>query len=108
METVGGVTVVELLGDSLDATNADGISEQLTHLAARHPKLIVDLGRLVFLDSSGCGVLVTAQKRCREAGGDLRICQPTGRVKTVIDIARLGRVMGIYPSCEQAIASFNP
>jgi anti-sigma B factor antagonist len=107
LELVGDVAVVELLGESLDALGSDDVKAQLCGLAADHPKLVVDLHRVAFLDSSGCGALVTAQKRCHEAGGDLRVCRVTPQVKTVFDLARVSRVLSLFTTREAAVASFG-
>src|SRR5438067_11868843 len=85
LETVGDVAVLELLGDAIDTSNAADVRRQLADLAAGHPKLLLDLNRVRFLDSSGCAVLVDGQKRFHEAGGELRLCRPTGEVKTVLE-----------------------
>jgi anti-anti-sigma factor len=107
LEATGGVTVVELLGDSLDFSNAEDMKGQLTYLATENPKLVVDLHRVGFVDSAGCGALIAAQRRCREQGGDLRVCAPRPDVKTVLELARVTRVLGMYPTREQAVAAFG-
>ena len=107
LTTIGDVTVVELLVDSLDAFNADEVKAELDDVAAAHPKTVVDLGRVKFVDSSGCGALVEMQKRFHAGGGDLRLCNPTANVKTVLDMVRLNRVLGLYATRDQAVASFS-
>ncbi|MDB5312514.1 MAG: anti-sigma factor antagonist [Gemmataceae bacterium] len=107
LEVTGDVTVIELLGDSLDMTNADDVKGQLVYLAIDRPKLVVDLHRVGFVDSAGCGALISVQRRCREAGGDLRICSPRRDVKTVLELARVTRVLGVYATRDQAVAAFG-
>lgn len=107
LEAAGAVTVVELMGDSLDATTADDVRGHLGYVATENPNLVVDLRRVTFLDSAGCGALVAAQRRCREAGGNLHVCNATGHVKTVLDLARVSRVLGVHPTREQAVAAFG-
>jgi anti-sigma B factor antagonist len=106
LTTIGDVTVVELLVDSLDAYNSEEVKAELGDVAAAHPKTVVDLGRVKFVDSSGCGALVEVQKQFHTEGGDLRLCNPTPNVKTVLDLVRLNRVLGLYPTRDQAVASF--
>ena len=106
LETVDNVAVIELLGESLDAVASEEVKSQLCGLAAEHPRLVVDMSRITFLDSSGCGTLVTAQKRCQEAGGELLLCNISDQVQTVLDITRMTRVLAIYPTREKAVAAF--
>lgn len=106
LETVDDITVIELLGESLDAVSSEEVKSRLCDLVAEHPRLVVDLGRVTFLDSSGCGTLVLAQHRSREAGGELRLCNISDQVRTVLDITRLTRIVSVYPTREAAVAAF--
>lgn len=107
LESVGTVTVVELLGDVLDAVVSEDLKNHLRDLAADRPNLVVDLHRITFVDSSGCGALIAAQRTCKEAGGDLRLCRLAGQVKTVFDLARLTRVLGVHDTRAEAVAAFG-
>jgi anti-sigma B factor antagonist len=71
--------------------------------SGRH-EVVVDLSGVSFLDSSGLGVLVTAHKRARAAGGELRLasCQPA--VATIFQITALDRALSIHPTVAQALA----
>ncbi len=107
LEVVDDITVIELLGESLDVVSSEEVKGRLCGLAAEHPRLVVDLNRVGFLDSSGCGALVTVQHRCREAGGELLLCNISDPVRTVLDITRLTRIVSVYPTREAAVASFS-
>jgi anti-anti-sigma factor len=106
LETVGDVAVVEILGETIDTANAADVQGQLCELATRHPKLLVDLNRVNFLDSAGCGALVASRTRCKGQGGDLRLCSPKPNVKTLLELVRLTRVLSVYDTREQALAAF--
>lgn len=105
--TVGDVVVIELLGETVDAAVADDVKGQLSYLATEHPKLVVDIHQVRFLDSAGCGALVTAQRRFQEAGGDMRVCSPTPEVKTLLELARLTRILAVYDTRAEAVAAFG-
>jgi anti-anti-sigma factor len=108
LEATDGVAVVELMGDTLDAASADDVRGHLSYVATENPNIVVDLGRVTFVDSAGCGALVSAHKRCRELGGVMRVCGVAGPVKTVFDLARINRVLDLYPTRKQALAAFAP
>ncbi len=107
LEVVDDITVIELLGESLDAGSSEEVKSQLCGLATEHPRLVVDMNRVRFLDSGGCGALVTIQHRCQEAGGELRLCNISDRVRTVLDITRLPRIVSVHPTREAAVAAFG-
>ncbi|WP_152190372.1 STAS domain-containing protein [Georgenia satyanarayanai] len=65
-------------------------------LGAGPPRLVLDLGEVGFVDSSGLGALISALKRARQAGGDLRIAAVTEQVRTVLKLTNLDRVLRPY------------
>jgi anti-sigma B factor antagonist len=107
VEAVGGVAVVEIMADVIDASVADDVKGRLSDLASEHRNVVVDLHRVKFLDSSGCGALVAAQTRFRTVGGELRLCCPTPAVKTLLELVRLNRVLSLYDTRDAATGSFG-
>jgi len=63
---------------------------------------VVDLLGVTFLDSTALGVLVGALKRCREAGGDLRLVIAEPRILKVFEITGLTEVFTITPTIDEA------
>ncbi len=73
-----GHAVVTLRGE-LDMADAVTVATALTEVAAREPLIIVDLGDLEFIDSSGVAALEGGRTQARQAGGDLILAAPRGR-----------------------------
>ena len=69
-------------------------------------RLVVDLGQVSFIDSSGLGALISGLKSARQAGGDLRIANPGEQARVVLKLTRLDRVLHPYDSVEDALANF--
>lgn len=69
--------------------------------------LIVDLGDVSFIDSSGLGSLVGGLKTARQAGGDLRLARPTEQAASVLKLTSLDQVFRMHPSVEDALAVFQ-
>lgn len=107
VETAGDVAVLVLPCDSLDAACSEEVKARLGYLATEHRKLVVDMTRVRFMDSGGCGALVAGMMRFRAAGGDLRLGGVTVPVRTVLEIARLTRTMGVFDTRDKAVASFS-
>jgi anti-sigma B factor antagonist len=107
VEPAGDVAVVEVLAETVDLSNATELKARLADLTAAHRFAVVDLGRVRYLDSSGCGALVGAMTHFRSAGGDLRLCGATPQVKTLLELVRLTRVLTLHATCEEAIAAFS-
>lgn len=68
--------------------------------------LVVDLGEVRFIDSSGLGALIGGLKAARQAGGDLRIARAGEQARTVLALTSLDRVFRIYDSVDEALAAF--
>ena len=67
---------------------------------------VLDLEEVRYLDSAGLGELVATLKRVTEAGGEMRICAVNQRVSDAFHVTQLVRVLDIYPTRSEAIASF--
>ncbi|MDP5228523.1 MULTISPECIES: STAS domain-containing protein [Arthrobacter] len=65
-------------------------------------RVVVDLGRTEFIDSSGLGALIGGLKRARVAGGDLRIAAVPDAVRAVLRLTNLDRVLGEHSTPETA------
>ncbi|CAA9215691.1 MAG: hypothetical protein AVDCRST_MAG77-183 [uncultured Chloroflexi bacterium] len=101
-----GIAVVSLCG-RLDLLSAAAVKQRLaTEVAAGHKKLIVDLGDVAFIDSSGLGALISGLKAARQAGGDLRIARPCDQARLVMKLTTLDRVLRPYLTVDEAIAGY--
>jgi anti-sigma B factor antagonist len=105
-EQVGDVTVIELLSEYLDAGNSGDLKNILADLAGDHRKLVLDLNRVTFVDSSGCGALIAALPRVHSAGGELKLCCINPPVRTLFDIVRMQRILDIHKTRDDALAAF--
>jgi anti-sigma B factor antagonist len=102
-----GVTVVAPRGD-LDMATVDEVRRTLASLIDRgQSRLLVDLGGVGYIDSSGMGALVAAMKQARAAGGDVRLCALQDDVRSIFELTRLSRAMSIHPTRQEAIASWQ-
>ena len=63
--------------------------------------IVVDLGEVTFLDSTGLSVLIAALKRCQGAGGDLRLVSPRPNVRRVLEITGLTETFHVGGGDEQ-------
>ena len=105
-EKVGDVTVVVLEGDHLDASNTREFKRDLTALLPPGAKVVMDLGKVQFVDSSGCGALLSCLKTLTENHGDLKICQVNKYVRQVFDLIRLHRICDVFDTRDEAVKAF--
>jgi len=75
------------------------------HLSKK--KIIVDISRCDFVDSSFLGALVISLKRARETGGNIKIVTGSSIVKETLHITGFLRVFENYSSVEDALKSYR-
>lgn len=89
----------------LTLTTAAQLREAVDDLVANgRARLVVDLGRLEFVDSSGLGALVAGLRSARAAGGDLRLANASPQVATVLRLTNLDRVLRVHEDAASALA----
>jgi anti-sigma B factor antagonist len=79
----GGSSIVVRVGGDLDFSQADMVRKTLCSLVAR--TVVVDLGRLTFIDSEGLASLVLAQRAFRDRGRQLRLRGARGVVRRIFE-----------------------
>jgi anti-sigma B factor antagonist len=100
----GGHVVVALRGE-LDLLCAPAVATALEALAARQPRIIVDLAGLEFIDVSGIAALARGRTHARNAGGDLLPAAPRRPVRRVLTISGEADGFPIHASVAEAAAS---
>jgi anti-sigma B factor antagonist len=93
-QQIGDVTVVEIsgrlhLGNSL--SYAENAINKLIDCGTS--KLVIDLARLDYIDSSGLGMLIFCGGRMQQNGGQMRVAGAAGGVARVFEIANANRIL---------------
>jgi anti-sigma B factor antagonist len=99
----GGVAVVRMTG-RLDFASVTEARDQFARaIAAGNHKLIVDLSKVEFVDSAGLGSLIGGMRAARQAGGDLRIANPSEQSRMLLSLTSLDQVLKISPTLKEAL-----
>lgn len=103
-----GRTIVEVEGE-IDVYTAPKLRELLIDLVSQgNHRIIVDMARVDFLDSTGLGVLVGGLKRVRSHDGSLRLVCGQERILKIFRITGLTKVFQIYTTIEEALTDPEP
>src|SRR4051812_29125683 len=81
VDNLGAVTVVTIQTNSLDASNAHEFKRLIKDLQEIAPRVVLDLSWVTFLDSCGCGALLTAMRCLDQVGGHVAICGLSQRAR---------------------------
>jgi len=105
--TKGNVDIIAISG-SIDALTASELVKTLNdHIHGGHPNVIVDFGKVEFMSSAGLRAILTSVKEARAAGGDFRLASPQPSIDKVLKMAGFHNIVKIYPTVEEALASFG-
>jgi anti-sigma B factor antagonist len=95
--------VIEVVGEA-DLYTAPEFKERLVQLIeAGNKRLVVDLSKASFIDSTILGVLVGAMKRLQPAQGSIAIVSADDQAKALFEITGLDHLFPIYSSREAAL-----
>lgn len=96
--------VLALEGE-IDLHESPNVREALRGLIEQKlPRVLIDLGEVTYIDSSGIAVLIDAMQRIQTYGGKLALFGIRDNVRTVFEIARLDAVFRIFPDKKAALA----
>jgi anti-sigma B factor antagonist len=99
-----GAVVVELAGE-LDLYNAHTVRDALLGQAEKKPeRLVVDLSRVTFIDSTGLGVLIEARTRLPNRRAFM-LASPGLETRRALEISGLDRHFAVHDSLDAALAA---
>ncbi len=77
----------------------------LEECAASVPHIVIDLGGLTFMDSTGIGTLLEIMRRQTRAGGRLSLVKLTDLIANVFEVTKMNQVFSIYTTEEEALTA---
>jgi anti-sigma B factor antagonist len=108
-QTLGGCLIVRVAGE-LDVTTAPSLREHiLGQLAPGKTKIVIDMSRVPFVDSTGLSTLIVVHHEATARGGSVRLACAPRSVLRVIQITRLDRLFELYDDvCDALEAAMGP
>ena len=105
---VDGVTVLGLSGRITLGEGSVQLRDAIRDLISKGQKgILLDLGDVNYIDSSGLGGLVSAYTTARNQGATLKLLKLTKKVHDLLQLTKLYTVFDIYDDEASAIASFK-
>lgn len=107
VEGLDNVTLVEADG-RIDGMNAGQLGSALNEqIDADKRQIVLDLSKVEYMSSAGLRELVNGLKKVKRVGGDIRIAQPSPRVREVLEMAGLDTIFLIFDTRNEAVASYT-
>jgi len=105
--TVGDVQILDCSGKITLGEGTMAIRNKVREILKEGgKKIILNLGDVNYIDSSGIGELVSTFTTVTNAGGQLKLLNLTKKIQELLAITKLLTVFSVYQSEQEAIASF--
>ena len=102
------VAILSLNG-RLDLASGATLKEHLKKLTDKETTQVhLNLAEVEFINSSGLGALVSIMKETRLHKGRLTLSNLASYVQEIFEITQLSHIFEIYPTEEEALASYQP
>ena len=104
---VGDVTVIDVAGRITLGEGSSTLRDALRDLVGKNQKkVLLNLGEVSYIDSSGIGELVSGFTTVTNSGGSLKLLNLNKRVKDLLQITKLYTVFDVHEDEASAIRSF--
>jgi anti-anti-sigma factor len=103
---VGRVTIVHCNGRIVAGGECEALRAHITWLLRDRRSIVLHLGEVGFIDSSGLGTMVRIMTSTRQAHGELKLCNVPEHVRKVLELSHLTKLFDPQESEEAAVAAF--
>ncbi|WP_119154983.1 STAS domain-containing protein [Caldimonas tepidiphila] len=100
------ILVISILEEHLDASNAAAFKDAMQPLVQDGARIVLDMARLRFVDSSGLGALLFCLRQAGARQGAFKLCAPSKPVRSLFELMRMHRVFDIHETCDEAVRAF--
>jgi anti-sigma B factor antagonist len=106
--TAGDVSVLDLSGKITIGAGSVQLRDAVRKLIeGGHKKILLNLGDVSYVDSSGIGELVSSFTTTSNAGGSLKLLNLTKKIQDLLAITKLLTVFETFTSEEEALKSYS-
>ncbi len=104
----GEVAVISLSGKLMGGPETTAVHDKVKELVAgKVKKIVIDLGKVKWMNSSGLGALMGSLTTAKNAGGELKLANITDKVQSLFMITKLITIFEAHDGVDKAIASFK-
>jgi anti-sigma B factor antagonist len=105
--TTNNVAIVDLSGRIIFGDETTALRDKVKELLTSNRQVVLNLGDVNYIDSSGLGTLVGLYSSARASGGDIKLASLTKRVRDLLQITKLLTVFDTHDDVDQAVRAFE-
>ncbi len=104
----GEIMVLNLSGKIMGGPDHEKFQTEIkTLIHEGYVDILLDMGKVSWVNSTGLGILVSAYHTLKKNGGTLKICQVSDRIDNILNVTQLKLVFQTFTNCDEALASFG-
>jgi len=102
-----GAVIIEPKGKIMGGPESTELHDLLHELIEQGKKnVVIDLGKVDWMNSTGLGLLISGLTTLRKAGGELKLANVTDKIQSLLTITKLITIFKSYDSVDEAVGSF--
>ncbi len=103
-----GAVVITLKGNVMGGPDTQEFQDLLhKYLEENKKNIIVDLGGVKFMNSTGLGMLISGYTSVKNGGGSLKLANATEKINSLLVITKLITIFENFNSVDEAAESFG-
>ncbi len=103
----GDITIIAPKGKIMGGPESTALHDLLHQLIDQDKKsVVVDLGQVDWMNSTGLGLLISGLTTLRKSGGELKLANVTEKIQSLLTITKLVTIFKSYDTVDEAIGSF--
>ena len=102
---IGNVSVAAVTG-RVDSATAVTLDSELSKMAHANDRIVLDLSGIAYMSSAGVRAIVKIMQSTSKAGGGVKLTSVPQNVMDVFETVGMMQILQIYPSVDEAVASF--
>lgn len=103
-----GIVILEPKGNFIGGEETDELRDTIKKYAEEgNKKMIIDLGDVIYLNSTALGVLISAHANYAKREGKIVLCQLSKNLENLFVITKLSLIFDAYSNQDEAVRSFS-
>ena len=103
-----GVTVLDISGKIMGGPDAESFHELIKELIGEDKKkILVNLGKVNWINSTGLGILIAGYTSVRDADGEFKLLNVSDRIESILMVTKLAGIFDSFDDMDEALSSFG-
>jgi len=107
-QTKNDIVILRLSGDLTGGPDAGLFHDTIKQIINEgQKKVVVDMGKVLIVNSTGLGILIAALTSMKNAGGMLKLLNVSKRVESLLMVTKLNLIFDVFEDEATALESFS-